>query len=258
MSTSSDYEDAVAANIHNATKGVIGIRHKSGIQSMTSYPDVEVKYKGISTWVEVKMNHTDNLMNPRFKYVAGKWAVSGVDSVAIQELTQIFNTSKDAKMWVDELRSFIKDPKNKYQGNPAEMTIHSLVGDRAKDKNSVPLITMKKFLASRPNKNIFKIENIDVGSLVTKHYTKGKSAAALYVSSGDDFYRFGNKNPFKFTLKEAPVFKGTNGITYRIGDRSSNFEIMVEVKLKNISAMGSSACSVKPGSSKPNPFSNLK
>jgi hypothetical protein len=33
---------------------------------------------------------------------------------------------------------------------------------------------------------------------------------------------------------------------------------MVEVKLKNISAMGSSACSVKPGSSKPNPFSNLK
>ena len=72
MSTSSDYEDAVAANIHNASKGVVGIRHKSGIQSMTSYPDVEVKYKGISTWVEVKMNHTDNLMNPRFKYVDGK------------------------------------------------------------------------------------------------------------------------------------------------------------------------------------------
>jgi len=257
MSTSSDYEDAVAANIHNASKGLVGIRHKSGIQSMTSYPDVEVKYKGISTWVEVKMNHTDNLMNPRFKYV-GEWVVSGVDSKAIQELTQYFNASKDAKKWVDELRSFIKNPKNKYTGNPAKMTIHSLVGDRAKDVNSVPLITMKKFLASRPNKNIFKELDVDVGALVTNHYTIGKAAAALYVSSGDDFYRFGNKNPFKFTNKQAPVFKGTNGITYRIGDRSSNFEIMVEVKIKNTNAMGSSETSVKPGSSKPNPFGNLK
>jgi len=138
------------------------------------------------------------------------------------------------------------------------MTLHSLVGDRARDKNSVPLITMKRFLASRPNKNIFKVDGVDVGSLVTDHYTKGKSASALYVSSRDDFYRFGNKNPFKFTLKEAPLFKGTNSITYRIGDRSSNFEIMVEVKLKNTNAMGSSDTSVKPGSSKPNPFSNLK
>ena len=258
MSKSSDYEDAVAANIHNASKGLVGIRHKSGIQSKTSYPDVEVKYKGISTWVEVKMNHTDNLMNPRFKYVGGKWAVSGVDSKAIQELTKYFNASEDAKKWVEALRKFVKDPKNKYTGNPAKMTIHSLVGDRAKDVNSVSLITMKKFLASRPNKNIFKTEPINVGALVTKHYTIGKAAAALYVSSGDDFYRFGDTNPFKFTDKQAPKFKGTNSITYRIGDRSSNFEIMVEVKIKNINAMGSSETSVKPGSSKPNPFANLK
>jgi len=257
MSTSSDYEDAVAANIHNASKGLIGIRHKSGIQSMTSYPDVEVKYKGISTWVEVKMNHTDNLMNPRFKYV-GEWVVSGVDSKAIQELTQYFNDSKDANLWVEALRKFVKDPKNKYLGDPANMTIHSLVGDRARDKNSVPLITMKRFLASRPNKNIFKTELIDVGALVTKHYTIGKAAAALYVSSGDDFYRFGKKNPFKFTDKQAPEFKGTNSVTYRIGDRSSNFEIMAEVKIKNVNAMGNSETSVKPGSSKPNPFASLK
>ena len=76
MSAKSDlHEHAVAKNIDGTIKGLSAERPKVA----TSFPDVRVDYKTFTgskaVWVEVKMNHTDNLMNPRFSYINGKWQV---------------------------------------------------------------------------------------------------------------------------------------------------------------------------------------
>jgi hypothetical protein len=249
-STSDAYEHAIAKSINESIKGLKAERPKVA----TSFPDVKVEYQRFTgnnaVWVEVKMNHTDNLMNPRFYYDGGWKVVESYASPATEKITKLWNASKEANQWIEDLKVFLV--KNKFKGDVRKMTLHSSVTSRKTDINSVPLDIMKKFLATRPTKNICKVENVDVGELVTLHYLKGKSAVAYYVSSGDDFYQFGTKNPLK--IPGVPVFKGMNGIVLRIGDRSGNFEIQAEVKLKT---MPHSKYSVKPGTSKENPFRKI-
>ena len=69
MSAASDkYEHDVAKNI-DKIPGVKAVRPSVD----TSYADVKVTYKQVTSWVEVKMNHTDNLSNPRVFYANGRW-----------------------------------------------------------------------------------------------------------------------------------------------------------------------------------------
>lgn len=253
MSAPSDkYEHDVAENINGAIKGLVAERPRVS----TSYPDVRVEYGSFTgskaVWVEVKMNHTDNLMNPRFSYINGAWeAGASYKSPATDKLDVIFNKSKEAQDWITGLKKFLV--ANDFKGDIRHLTLYSTTTERKSDKNTVSLDLMKKYLKTLPNKNICKISSINVGELATLHYLKGKAAVAYYVSAGDDFYQFGRANPLK--IPKVPVFAGTNDVVFRIGDRSSNFEIMAEVKLKHIA---NSPYSVKPGTSKPNPFKAIK
>jgi hypothetical protein len=258
MSAASDkYEKDVAENIHNsAPKTLTANRPKVS----TSYPDVLVeygRYRGTQNgvWVEVKMNHTDNMMNPRFQYVKGEWQViPSYESEATKKLAKIFNDSKEAQEWIKGLKKYLID-KN-WSGDINNISLHSTTTARNADKNSVPLMMMKGYLSSLPNKNVCKVPNVDIGNLVSLHYLKGKAATAYYLSSGDDFYQFGNENPLK--IPDVPKFEsaaGLNQVVLRIGDRSANFEIQAEVKAKTLA---NSKYSVKPGSSKINPFKFVK
>jgi hypothetical protein len=252
MSAASDkFENDVAATI-NKVPGIKAERPKVS----TSFPDVKVEYKNYSgtnaVWVEVKMNHTDNLMNPRFSFIDGEWVTpDSYKSPATDMLCKIWNNNNAANEWLMNLQAFLI--VNKWTGDVNKMSLYSTKTDRGRDKNSVPVPLMKKYLQSLPTKNICKEENINVGELVATHYLKGKAAKAYYLNSGDDFYQFkltGVKtNPFK--IPDVPVFKGTNSIVLRVGDRSDNFEIQAEVKLKRLDESNYSAA---PSSKKQNPF----
>lgn len=258
MSAASDkYEKDVAENIHNsAPKTLTASRPRVS----TSYPDVLVEYgnyKGTERgiWVEVKMNHTDNMMNPRFQYVDGNWEViPSYMSDATKKLAEIFNKSKEAQEWIKGLKKYLIDQN--WNGDLNKMALHSTTTARNTNKNSVPLAMMKGYLKTLSTKNVCKVPNVDVGDLVSLHYLKGKAAPAYYLSSGDDFYQFGNENPLK--IPDVPKFEssaGANQVVLRIGDRSSNFEIQAEVKAKTLAK---SKYSVKPGSTKQNPFKLVK
>lgn len=253
MSAASDkHEHDVAKNIDATIKGLKAVRPKVA----SSYPDVMVEYKSFkgssAVWVEVKMNHTDNLLNTRFIYTNGKWDLTpAYESAANRLLCAMWNKNKEAKQWIEDLKVFLV--KNKWKGDIKKLSLHSGKKERAADPNSVSLELMKKFLKTRPTKNICKEASVDVGNLVSLHYLKGKSAVAYYLSSGDDFYYFktsgGKTNPLK--IPDVELFSGTNSIVLRVGDRSDNFELQSEVKLRSLP---STNYSVKPGSKKPNPF----
>jgi hypothetical protein len=252
MSAASDKHENDVAKVIDKVPGISAERPRVS----TAYPDVKVEYKNYSgvnaVWVEVKMNHTDNLMNPRFSFVNGNWEVpESYKSPATNMLCDIWNNNDDANEWLLNLQAFLI--LKKWKGDVNKMSLYSSKTERSRDKNSVPLNLMKEYLRSLPNKNICKQDNVDVGELVSTHYLKGKAAKAYYLSSGDDFYQFKltgvKNNPFK--IPDVPVFKGTNSIVLRVGDRSDNFEIQAEVKLKR---MDESVYSVAPSSTKQNPF----
>ncbi len=255
MSVSKDstkYEHDVAKNIDATIKGLKATRPNVSV----GYPDVLVEYKNFKgssgVWVEVKMNHTDNLLNTRFIYKDGKWDLTpSYETAANRKLCEIWNNNKDAKQWIEDLKAFLV--KNKWKGDIRKMSIHSQKTERSADPNSVSVEMMSKFLKTRTSKYICKENNVNVGEIISLHYLKGKTAKAHYISAGDDFYYFkasgSTSNPLK--IPGIPQFKGTNTIGLRVGERTGQFELQPEVKLKT---MDDSPYSVKPGSSKPNPF----
>lgn len=256
MSAKSDqYERDVAKYADKSVEGLTASRPKVP----TSYSDVLLEFtapatKGkravtVKTWMEVKMNHTDNLMNPRFSFINNRWVTDeAYKSPATNIIEDYWNKNKEAKNWIKDLREWLSKQK-KFKGDPNKFTLYSTKTPRKSDPNAVSPELMKSFLTTRQTKNICVIPSVDVGELVKLHYLKGKSEPAPYLSAGNDFYRFSRSNPLK--IPNVPEFRGTNRLVFRVGDRSDNYELQAEVKL---SSMPASSYSVKPNSSKKNPF----
>ena len=120
-----------------------------------------------------------------------------------------------------------------------------------KEEGAVPLDIMKSFF-NRPGitRYIANKENMDLGKVVTEHYTKGKAAPAYYMQAGDDFYRISTTDPLKIGMK-IPLLTGRGDFKVRISTRSEYYEVQAEIKIVD---MGKSTYSVKPGTSKNNPF----
>lgn len=238
MSAASDkYEKDVAANI-NKIPGVKADRPAVG----TDYPDVEVKYKGQTTWVEVKMNHTDNLSNPRVFYSDGKWQTT-YTTPAAKEAVNILNKSSQT---LEFLKSI-----SKFSGIPFKQLKIPTTKSGLKEEGAVPLHIMKKYFEQPGmNRYIANKENFNLGKVVTDHYTKGKTKPAFYMQAGDDFYRISSADPFKLGDK-IPLLSGKGDFKVRIGTRSEFYEVQAEIK---IAEMPDSKYSVKPGTKKLNPF----
>jgi hypothetical protein len=246
MSAKSDqYEIDVAESIDKSPK-VKAERPKVSVK----YADVKImSWKGKTipankpVWVEVKMNHTDNLGNTRVAWDGKKWTASmqpgkrePIKEFAIKYLTQ----SPEIKKFLKEIAEFsgIKNPK-------LPTTLGGL-----RDPDAVPLDVMRAYFKSKPNQYILNLKNQDLGELVTNHYLFGKAEPAYYLQAADDFYMIGKENPLRLPAS-IPKLKGTGDFKMRIGLRSQYYEIQPEIKITD---MGRSTFSVKPGTSKKNPF----
>jgi hypothetical protein len=152
------------------------------------------------------------------------------------------NNSKDAKRFIADLEKFtgMKDIK-----------IPTTLGG-LKDPKAVPLDKMKDFFNTR-NRYILKLPGVDMGELVTNHYLKGKAEPAYYMQAGDDFYMIGKKNPLGVP-NDVPQVSGSGEFKMRISTRSRFYEVQPEVKIEK---MEKSPYSLKPGTTKKNPFERI-
>ena len=246
MSAASDRYEILIAESIDANKNVKATRPSVSVK----YADVRIEeYKGKKipssnpVWVEVKMNHTDNLGNTRVAWDGKKWTASmtpgkkePIKEFAIKYLTQ----SPEIKKFLKEISEFsgIKNPK-------LPTTLGGL-----KDPDAVPLDVMRKYFSTKGNQYILNKPNVNLGELVTNHYLLGKAEPAYYLQAADDFYMIGNKNPLRLS-PNIPKLSGTGDFKMRIGLRSQYYEIQPEIKINN---MPYSAFSVKPGTTKKNPF----
>jgi hypothetical protein len=232
---SDQYEKNVADYI-NTLKGVNAERPKVSAK----YADVRLKRGGTTTWLEVKMNHTDNLSNPRIFFDGNKWNTT-YDTPAAKFAVKNINKSQQAKDFISAIAKFsgIKKPK-------IPTTKSGL-----KDPNAIPLDVMKEYFSqSNVNRYIMSIDDVNLGKLVTDHYLLGKAEPAQYMQAADDFYMIGKSNPLKVP-NNVPVLSGTGPFKIRVATRSQFYEVQAEVK---ITKMPSSKYSLKPGSKKKNPF----
>ena len=236
MSKASDRHEHLIASTLDALPGVSALRPKVG----TDYSDVKVDFRGNSTWLEIKMSHSDNLANPRVYYHQNTWKTrysTPVASIIVQEL----NKSQVSGHFVSSLADFsgisfdsIYIPTNKGEMNA---------------ENAVPRDVMKKFCTIN-SKYIYEEYDKDLSDIVTLHYTQGKTEPAYYMQAGDDFYMISNTNPLGLST-DIPCIQGTGKFRVRVSNRSQFYEIQAEVKMKN---MITSNFSVLPGSKKQNPF----
>lgn len=241
MSAASDLYEANIAKAINSVKGMRASRPSAD----TALSDVLIeKYnnKPARAWVEVKMNHTDNLSNPRVFYAKGKWQTTYKTPTAAAAV-EILNESPEAKNFVKSIAKFAKIPV-------AKIVIPTNKG-MLSDPNAVPLEVMRAYFEQDGvNRYIANKQDSPLGELVTAHYTQGKKEPAYYMQAGDDFYMISKKNPLKLSTK-IPVLSGRGDFKVRVATRSEYYEIQAEIKIKNMPA---SQFSVKPGTSKKNPF----
>ena len=236
---SDKYEKDVATSI-NKIAGVTAERPKVS----TAYSDVLLTLDGgEKTWLEVKMNHTDNLSNPRIFFDGKKWDTTYHTSAAAKAVS-IMNKSNEAK---DFLKAIAK-----YSGieNPTIPTTKRGL----KEDTAVPLFLMKEYF-DQPglNRYITTVPDVDLGKVVTDHYTTGKAEPAYYMQAGDDFYMLTTTNPFNLP-KDIPVLKGKGAFKVRIATRSEFYEVQAEIK---ITTLAPSKYSLKPGTKKKNPFKGI-
>jgi hypothetical protein len=218
----------------------------------STYSDILItdEATGSDVWMEVKMNHSDNLGNPRASYDGSKWICArkaGEKSPLKDYIEDFLNKSKEVKQFVKDLEDYtgiknVEIPTNK--GNEKK-------GTGLYAKNAVPKDVLQEFLSKRPNKQyIVSEDKVDLGSLVTGHYLFGKSEPAYYMQAGDDFYMIGDSNPLGLPT-DIPKLSGIGPFKMRVSIRSQFYEIQPEIKIEK---MPNSKYSIKPGSKKKNPF----
>ena len=237
--TSDQYEKDVAQ--HLRSMNIDADRPRVSVK----YSDIKVKISEISTWIEVKMNHTDNLGNTRISYVNGSWiAANPIDPLKKFAISSLTN-SEQTNIFLEDIAEF---SRKDYQN----MIIPSTKG-LLKHNNAVPYERVVEYFKDRPQ-YILSITDVDIGDLVTSHYLEAKKEPAHYMQAGDDFYRIGPTNPLGLP-DDIPSLSGIKGnFRVRISIRSPKsrfYEIQPEVK---ISSMPNSKYSIKPNTSKENPF----
>lgn len=247
MSAASDrFENEVARGINSAIKVISPDAVAKRPKASAAYSDIVITVPGIpkkSVWCEVKMSHTDNLANPRCFYKNGKWDTTYKTPTALYAVNML-NDSSDASEFVMKLAHFARiSPKKIY----IPTTLSGL-----RDPNAVPLAVMKRFFQGT-NQYISEEKKVNLGSLVTEHYTKGKAEPAYYMQAGDDFYLIGKENPLE--LHNVPALRGTGDFRVRVSTRATYYEIQAEIKIKE---MPYSPYSVAPDTKKKNPFSTIR
>jgi hypothetical protein len=241
MSNASDlYEMAITnqVNLNEGFSAVWGTSVKLSDVYITSDT-------GESSWLEVKMNHSDNLSNPRFFYSSHGWSSTYKTEAAVTGV-DILNESKEAAEFIKNVADF-SGLSEHYGYNVSVGTNKS----HLKWDNVIPLSVMKDYFDQDGiNRYIAIKEDVNLGRVVTDHYLYGKDEPTYYMQAGDDFYMIGDDNPLDLP-DDIPTLSGTGAYKVRVSTRSRFYEVQAEIKINN---MPSSEYSLKPGSDKKNPL----
>ena len=173
---SDQYEVAVADAVQAySDENKLGWKSERPVAS-TSYSDVKVTTAdGKTSWIEVKMNETDNLGTPRFFYEAGKWQ-SNMHTVIAKDICKMLDASADAKKFIEDLAKFTKIPKAKLYLSPYKSEII-----KAEKPDMVTLEQLNAFAEARGGRYILKQDYKGIATVVAAHYLKGKQEPAQYI-----------------------------------------------------------------------------
>jgi len=245
MQTFNEYlKESVASDKYekNVADHINGLKNMSADRPKVSsaYSDVRISRLGNQTWLEVKMNHTDNLSNPRIFFDGRKWDTT-YTTPAAKFAVEHMNKSQQARDFIQAIEKF-----SGIKGAKIPTTKSGL-----KDPKAIPLDVMKEYFAQPGiDRYIMTLDNIDLGKLVTDHYLIGKAEPAHYMQAADDFYMIGRSDPLS-AARGVPVLSGGGPFKIRVSTRSKFYEVQAEIK---ITKMPSSKFSLKPGTQKRNPF----
>lgn len=226
------YESAVMDHLNT-----LGPVKASRPTNDTRYSDVFVENDKGSTWLEVKMDTRSQLGCNRVKYVDRQWQPSKpgpLQNFCVDRL----NRSEQAAEFLHQLGAF------------CGMDDFDLLTSTKFTERMAPLERVRKFLSQRENKYICYEDNVDLAAVVRDHYLYGKAEPAHYMAAGDEFYRLSDENPLGVP-DDVPLLTGYGPFVISISVRTRKYEIFPRCKLPSYP---SSPYSVKPGSSKPNPF----
>lgn len=262
---SDDYENHIADSINLLSKDCVYFAERPTRNN--KFSDVRVKRNdGVSSWIEVKMDHRAGLGSPRVYYsdYDGGWCTS-YQTPAATFAVDLLNNSKEAAMWIkqfkkwlcselestkdDRLLSTIYRHKNNGHYTPCDLKIvlPTTAGGLGL-RGAIPVDVMQKFVLDH-SRNILNHE-CDITSVVEDHYLKGKQEPAHYIQIGDDLYRVGDDNPFSWEVPRLSIPSGN--IIARISISNSKlYEIQVDIKSHSYC---SSNYSLRLDSNKMRPF----
>jgi len=258
MSAASDArENLVAAKINDLNmRNLEAVRPRADV----SYADVKVTYTPKNgpvkeAWVEVKMNHTDNLGNVRISWNGNKWVTSEKGGITplkkfMMDLLNSGEGKESADKFLNDLAKYIgKNNKN-------DIVVPTTMGGLALP-NAVTQMQMQNFLKTKGTQYFINVSRVNLGKLVTAHYNEGKTAPVSYMQAADDFYLLGDLD--ELNLKRIhptiPKLKGEGNFKMRVGMRTKYYELQPEIKITD---MGSSRFSLTGGNGRKNPFEGLK
>src|SRR6478736_5147461 len=174
MSKASDKHEFMIAGSINALPGVSAVRPVLG----TQYSDVKVTYGNKESWLEVKMNHQDNLANPRVYYHENTWKTRYSTPVA-HDIVQELNKSQVSRDFVYSISD--------YCGMAYETIYIPTNRSEMGAENAVPRDRMRSYCKEN-GAYILDYKEYDLSELVSSHYTRGKVEPAFYMQAGDDFF----------------------------------------------------------------------
>lgn len=242
QSLSSDaYEAAVAKVVDDCIQrqkdaGVRGVKDTDGAERPkvgTQYSDVKVQYKGKTGWIEVKMNHKDQLGNPRFFFENGQWG-STYNTPLAKKTVEWLNQDSAANKFVKDLAKFLGKKVK-------DISLSSLLSSKVNDiKGYVTFEQLKDFIESTGrNQYIMEKSNIDVSELVRAHYSYSdviSGPKADYIQTGNDLYRLSDSPSFQFDVKDIPLYEAIGHLHVRLSSRKdgTRYEIQLEAKADKI------------------------
>ena len=262
---SDDYEIAIADSINTLSKDKSYIAERCGSNNKCS--DILItRNDGVSSWLEVKMDHHAGLGSPRVYYsdYEGGWCTT-YKTPAAQFAVNLLNSSDEAFKWIKQLKKWIctelessRDDRllttvcrHKSDSNYTPCDLKIVLPTTAgglKLKGAIPVDVIRRFTSDHDRKII--THRCDITSVVESHYLDGKSKPAHYIQIGDDLYRVGEADPFNWKVPKLSINDGS--ITARISIRDDKlYEIQIDIKSHSHS---SSDYSLKLDSKKLRPF----
>ena len=243
LSEMSDKSEAFEQNVANA------IQRSSPCTATkmgsTGLSDIMIQAGGVTTYVEAKMSHRDNLANPRINF-DGTWQTTYTMPIASYAVS-LANSSTQAAEFLDDLRKFVG----------RETIIVPTTKGGLGLPNAVSLDEMRAFVDDRGSRYFVREEDLDIGALVTEHYLVGKDQPAHYMQAGNDLYLIGPEDPLNLQAvmpdgKVIPVLSGRGDFKLRVSTRSQFYEVQAEIKIKKFTPATSPASVF--GGDKVNPF----